>query len=280
MTVTARHPATGAAPTAPPGLAAVARLAAHVCGTGFAVVELRGGAQAEHAVPVASHGTDPGPAAVSATAPLVTGDGHEIGRLVVRDFAGRDLDATQRELLNDLADQAVALVELRRATAALERAAGRDPLTDLPDRRSVEAAIAAAIARAERGLGTPSVVIVDLDGFEQVNASLGQSVGDEVLRSVAERLVGTSRAVDTVGRLGGDEFVVLLESTGGPGATAALRRLRDSLAEGWEGFTGGAVAVSASLGITTYRPGDRVASLLARADAEMYADKTRRAATL
>ena len=77
-------------------------------------------------------------------------------------------------------------------------------------------------------------------------------------------------------RLGGDEFVVLLEHTGGPGATAALGRLRRSLEGGWSEVTGGH-EVGAALGITTYRAGDSVATLLARADAEMYADKARRA---
>jgi diguanylate cyclase (GGDEF)-like protein len=102
-----------------------------------------------------------------------------------------------------------------------------------------------------------------------------------VLRSVADRLTRTARSVDTVGRLGGNEFAVVLESTGGPGATAALGRLRDSLADGWAEVVGGesaVAAVSVSLGMATYRPGDGVASLLARADAETYADPARRSA--
>ena len=84
-----------------------------------------------------------------------------------------------------------------------------------------------------------------------------------------------ARTVDTVGRLGGDEFVVLLEHTGGPGATAALARLRRGMQGGWHDVAG--QEVGASMGITTYRAGDSVATLLARADAEMYADKARRA---
>jgi diguanylate cyclase (GGDEF)-like protein len=167
---------------------------------------------------------------------------------------------------------------MRWMATSLARIATRDTLTGLANRRSVEQAIAAAIARAERGLGTPSVVVVDLDGVAEVNDTFGRPAGDAVLRSVADRLTRTARAVDTVGRLGGDEFVVLLESTGGPGATAALARLRRCLQDGWGEVTGGSGQVSAALGITTYRPGDSVASLIARADAEMYADKARRAA--
>jgi diguanylate cyclase (GGDEF)-like protein len=294
-------------------LDALARLAAHVCGTRYAAVNLidaqrqwqaaafgvepgqlpRGDALCAHVVtgidlvstPDASRDTlfadNPLVAAGSvrryAAAPLVTDDGHAIGTLAVHDAEPGTFTDLQLSLLRDLAAQVVALFEMRWMAASLARIATRDALTGLANRRSVEQAIGAAIARAERGLGTPSVVVVDLDGFAEVNDAFGRPAGDAVLRSVADRLTRTARAVDSVGRLGGDEFVVLLESTGGPGATAALARLRRSLEDGW-GEVAGGLQVGAALGITTYRPGDSVASLIARADAEMYADKARRAA--
>jgi diguanylate cyclase (GGDEF)-like protein len=295
-------------------LDAVVRLAAHVCGTRHAAINLidadrqwqaaavgaepgelsRGDALCAHVVtgtdvvatPDASRDTlFAGNASVAggsvrryAAAPLVTEDGHAIGTLAVHDEQVGPFSDTELGLLRDLARQVVALFEMRWMAASLARIATRDALTGLANRRSVEQAIAAAIARAERGLGTPSVVVVDIDDFEEVNQTFGRPAGDAVLRSVADRLTRTARAVDTVGRLGGDEFVVLLESTGGPGATAALARLRRSLEDGWGEVTGGPGEVGAALGITTYRPGDSVASLIARADAEMYADKARRIA--
>jgi diguanylate cyclase (GGDEF)-like protein len=135
--------------------------------------------------------------------------------------------------------------------------------------------VSSAVARAERGLGTPSVVVVDLDSFQTVNDMYGRAAGDAVLRTVAAELCATARGVDTVARIGGDEFVVLLEHTGGPGATAALGRLRDSLSALGLDASGERI-FSATLGIATYRQGDSVASLLSRADADVYAEKARR----
>jgi len=210
-----------------------------------------------------------------ASAPLVTRDGLAIGTLCVRDVVVGALSDRQLALLSDLADQVMALFEMRRMAAALGRAAARDGLTGLPNRRSLEQAVGSAVARAERGLGTPSVVVVDIDGFQAVNETYGRSIGDAVLRTVAAQLCATARGVDTVARIGGDEFAVLLEHTGGPGAAAALSRLRSSL-EGLGAAGTGAAVFSATLGIATYRPGDSVASLLSRADAEVYAEKARR----
>ena len=296
-------------------LDAAARLAAYVCGTPTAVVNL---IDSDRQWQAAAYGTEPGQvsrgdsmcqhtvlgtevvytpdastealfadspfvtgriAAVRlyASAPLLTRDGHAVGTVCAYAERPGELGAVQLELLRDIAAQVMALFESRRMAAALARTASRDALTGLANRRTVEAAIAGAIARAERGLGTPSVVAVDLDGFKAVNDRHGHAAGDGVLRSVAERLLATSREVDTVGRLGGDEFVVLLEHTGGPGAQAALRRLRSGLEGGWTAEDGTDLGVGAALGMTTYRPGDSVATLLARADAEMYADKSRRA---
>jgi diguanylate cyclase (GGDEF)-like protein len=222
--------------------------------------------------------TDPSdPVRSYASAPLRTRDGFSIGTVCVYSPQAGQLSDLQLGLLRDVADQVMRLFELRRTAAALARAASSDALTGLANRRSVEQAIGSAIARADRGLGMPSVVVVDLDSFKQVNDLYGHAAGDAVLRAVGDRLRRTARVVDTVARLGGDEFVVLLEHTGGPGASAALARLRGSLEAIDELGEGVATnELRASLGIATYRPGDSVASLLARADAEMFADKSQR----
>lgn len=278
-TATAAHLPEQAIPSGPAGMDGIARLAARVAGATTAAV-LVGNGRDRRVVAVAGsehvqvYGSDA--AAPSASVPLVGPDGVLRGSLEV--FGDREPDDATRELLHDLAAQGVALLELHRATSELVRTAGRDGLTGLPNRRSVEQAIASAISRAERGLGMPSLVVVDLNGFAALNDSLGTAVGDAVLRSVADRLVRTARTVDTVGRIGADEFAVVLEHTGGPGAVAALQRFRRALDPSANDprEVADEVAVTVSLGITTYRPGDSVASLLARADAEMFADRAHR----
>jgi diguanylate cyclase (GGDEF)-like protein len=299
-------------PTAP-DLDAAARLAAYVCGVPTAVINLldtnrqwqaaahgaeRGEVSREaslcaHVVtgtqvvytPDASQDPRfaPSPLVVGplgrirlfASAPLLTRDGLAIGTVSAFDEVVGTLTDQQLDLLRDVADQVMALFEMRRMSAALGRSAARDGLTGLPNRRSLEQSVASAVARAERGLGTPSVVVVDLDSFQTVNDMYGRVAGDAVLRAVAAQLCSTARGVDTVARIGGDEFVVLLEHTGGPGATAALGRLRDGLKGlGVDGSV--ELIFSATLGIATYRSGDSVASLLSRADADVYAEKARR----
>lgn len=264
------------------GMDGIARLAARLTAATAAAVVLGAGDDRRVAARAGDESVavlGVGAVAPSAVAALIAPDGAVRGSLEV--FGGRTAatdatpDVAVAGLLSDLAAQAAALLELERMSAELARLAGSDPLTGLPTRRTLEQAIGAAVTRAERGLGTPSVVVVDLDDFSAVNAALGEDAADSVLRSVGERLLASARAVDTVARLGGDGFAVLLEHTGGPGATAALRRLKDSLEGGWTEHEAAGAHVRASLGITTYRPGDSVASLIARADAEMFADQAR-----
>lgn len=276
MTAAALDPTMGEpssrAPVGPAGMDGIARLAARLAGATAAVVLGQGEGRRIAAVAGDDRGVVLGAQAVAPrlVIALVAPDGSARGSLEI--YGGGALDAAIEELLHDLAAQAVALLELHRTTSELVRTAGRDPLTGLANRRSLQQALSSAIARAERGLGTPSVVIIDIEGCAGVEQGFGAPAGEAVLRSVAERLLRSARAVDTVARIGPGSFGVLLEHTGGSAAAAALTRLREGVADTVEHAVGRALnraEVTSVVGMATYRPGDSVASLVSRAESEL-----------
>ena len=108
--------------------------------------------------------------------------------------------------------------------------AQHDVLTELPNRSLCIERLRLATQQAERSSEKVAVLFLDLDRFKVVNDSLGHHVGDALLRSVAERIVASVRADDTVSRLGGDEFVVLL--TGSPTSTRPRDRRRVLVRDG------------------------------------------------
>ncbi len=156
---------------------------------------------------------------------------------------------------------------------ALHSLAHTDPLTGLPNRRGLAAALEAALpsARAEQAL---AVYLLDLDGFKGINDRLGHDAGDELLIHVAQRLRGVLRGSDVVARLGGDEFVVMVRAI--PDDSAAVR-IGDKMLEAFrEPFVVRAQACRVGLTIGfALAPQDGIGAgdLLRRADAAMYAGK-------
>jgi diguanylate cyclase (GGDEF)-like protein len=161
---------------------------------------------------------------------------------------------------------------------AAERAsdwrARHDTLTELPNRAHLHELIDAELQRPDRG--PVSVLFLDIDGFKDVNDSLGHDAGDDLLRQIAQRLAAVSRAADTVGRLGGDEFVVLCRDCDTTGAEALADRCRASIDRPFD-LGGRMVRLGVSIGIST-APGAgpawvRSTDLVRDADLAMYAAK-------
>ncbi|MFN0030496.1 MAG: GNAT family N-acetyltransferase [Acidimicrobiales bacterium] len=157
--------------------------------------------------------------------------------------------------------------------ARARRDASHDSLTGLPNRVLFNERVERFVGRG--GDGVVSVLFIDLDDFKIVNDSLGHQVGDELLRTVADRLTECVRAEDVVARLSGDEFAVLLESAvDRQDAVAVAQRVQDALSEPFH-LAGREVMVSGSVGITVERRDQvqRPETLLRAADAAMYRAK-------
>jgi len=119
-----------------------------------------------------------------------------------------------------------------------------------------------------------SLLYLDLDGFKQINDSLGHAVGDQLLQEVAARLKRCVRASDTVGRMGGDEFVVLLGDMQLPGyGPLVAEKMRQALGERFE-LAGHLLSISTSIGIACFPDnGEDGPQLIRHADEAMYAAK-------
>ncbi|WP_052666889.1 putative bifunctional diguanylate cyclase/phosphodiesterase [Nitriliruptor alkaliphilus] len=157
----------------------------------------------------------------------------------------------------------------------LERQATHDPLTGLANRDLFSRRIAELLDAPRRGPTEQhhAVLLVDLDDFKTVNDSLGHAAGDELIRSVAERIGACLRPGDLAGRLGGDEFGLLIEGLADPvAAVVVAARIQEAIGVPHH-LTGKTVATSASLGIAYLEDAASVEVVLRNADLAMYRAK-------
>jgi diguanylate cyclase len=169
---------------------------------------------------------------------------------------------------------ALVVTRLRQRASWAESLALRDPLTGLPNRALLDDRLDQALERSRRTPESFALMVVDLDGFKEVNDIRGHDAGDQVLQSVARRLESVVRASDTVARVGGDEFVVLSLGTGAEEeASALVGRLRHALRRPYR-VEGSVVEMDASIGWAIF-PSDGATpeELLGRADTQMFATK-------
>jgi len=161
------------------------------------------------------------------------------------------------------------LHKLEAASRQFERLSLEDSLTGLANRRRFERELAERLAAGE----ALCVALVDIDKFKQINDGHSHMVGDQVLKSVASILGQQVREQDLAARLAGDEFVVLLRQADAQSGRIACGRLASAVrTHDWSGIAA-RLHVSISVGCACAEPGDTVETLLARADAAMYAVK-------
>lgn len=155
---------------------------------------------------------------------------------------------------------------------ALADLAFHDPLTGLPNRSLVADRIGMTLGRTNRSGAWTAVIFADLDGFKQVNDTLGHLTGDQVLVEVAQRLLTVVRAEDTCGRWGGDEFVLVMELPHAEAVEAIAARVRTVLAPPVLA-DGVPLRLGASLGVALASRLYPVDELLRVADDAMYTAK-------
>jgi len=160
------------------------------------------------------------------------------------------------------------------AKQRIRHMAEHDPLTDLPNRRQLQAKLDLAIAFAKRSGKMVAVMFIDLDGFKAVNDTLGHQVGDDLLKEVAKRLRHGTRSSDLVARLGGDEFVVVLSELDRPDdATILASKLNELIARPIS-IASKSIRISTSIGISIYPSnGHSGEDLLGKADDAVYQAK-------
>ena len=166
--------------------------------------------------------------------------------------------------------------EVQTAKAKLEHLVHHDVLTDLPNRTLLHDRLNQAIELARRQGRQLAVMFMDLDQFKHINDSLGHAVGDWLLQSVAQRLVGCVRHSDTISRQGGDEFVLLLPYIEhAEDAALSAQKVFAALAQP-HSIEQHHLHIGASIGISIYPDDGRDAETLIRhADAAMYHAKNK-----
>ncbi len=155
--------------------------------------------------------------------------------------------------------------------------ADHDPLTQLPNRRQALSDLYELTHRGKRSNQPFAVLSIDLDGFKPINDQYGHDAGDEVLKTIAKRMLASVRKGDTVARMGGDEFIVLIDDPQANDESHLLTyaaRMREKLSQPIQILGGQLVYVGASIGIASYPShAAEMHDLIREADQAMYRAK-------
>ena len=167
--------------------------------------------------------------------------------------------------------------EIASKNKLLEFLASHDPLTKLPNRRNYYRSLNVAAKRAQRGKHKVALLIIDLNGFKQINDSYGHNAGDLLLLNIATRLRLSVRQTDTIARIGGDEFAVILDDVHDDQEIYQIvSKLTDAIAEPAI-LQNSIVTVAASVCVAIYPEHEQdMKKLQEKADQAMYYAKQKK----
>ena len=203
--------------------------------------------------------------------------GHKLQALAsgAKDFVAKPFDLVEVQTrIHNMLEVRLLYKQLEHYNQVLESMALHDALTGLPNRRLLMDRLSVSIAHARRNKSTTAMLYLDLDGFKQINDTLGHDVGDAVLSMVAARLLATVRQEDTVARLSGDEFVIALwELSHADGLAKLASKILLAVSQPYN-IQGRDVSITASIGVSMYPTnGDEASTLMKSADMALYEAK-------
>jgi len=203
--------------------------------------------------------------------------GHKLRALQAgaKDFISKPFDLVEaRTRIHNMLEVRLLYRQLEQYSRALESQALHDALTGLPNRRLLMDRLSLAIAHARRNTSQMAVMFLDLDGFKQINDTLGHDAGDALLSMVADRLVAAVREEDTVARMGGDEFVIgLWELSHTDDVATLVSKVILAVSQPYR-IQGHDVRITASVGVGIYPlHGEAVETLMKSADLALYEAK-------
>jgi diguanylate cyclase (GGDEF)-like protein/putative nucleotidyltransferase with HDIG domain len=207
--------------------------------------------------------------------PLVFGE-QFIGTLAVYHTEVSFYQDDHRRLLDRVCEQAAAVIHNALVFEQTQEASLTDPLTGLPNTRSMFMHLTRELARADRLKAEVSLVVMDLNDFKEINDTYGHHVGDRALREVSQVLRAAIRPYDICARYAGDEFIVVLAGCGREEAEHKRVELQHAIDQiVFEARPGKFIPLSISAGAAVFPiDGDSYESLLAKADGRMYTDKS------
>ena len=207
--------------------------------------------------------------------PIASHSGRVLGALTLYSHTVRAPREAEIRICEAACHIAGIAIERKLAEEHIRFMASHDALTGLPNRTLLPDRIEQALRFAKRAGHWATVAFIDLDNFKIINDMLGHNAGDELLKTIADRMVSCLRSIDTVVRMGGDEFAVVLfdQPPSTDNVAATIRKLQEAIVAPLT-LAGQTIRVTSSIGVASFpRDGTEPDALLANADAAMYRAK-------